>query len=334
MLLFTKTEKGRMRVQTNIANVIDGNANKSRYDTEVKKLLSDKTILAWIMQYTIKEFSGYSIEEIRECIEGEPEIATRRVSPGHTPEEIVGMHTEDAVPGEGTITYDICFYAITPEREQVKLIINVEAQKSFYPGYDIVTRAVFYCARMLSAQCGTEFTPKNYDDIKKVYSIWICIDVPQTAEYTITSYRMNKENIYGFYKAEARYDLLEVVMICLGREEKASKGTKLHGLLTTLLSKKLKPSEKKEILEREYDIETSVELEGGLESMCNLSDLIEEHATARGMAKGLEQGKEQGLEALVCSLRFFIPTFDDLYEAVIKNEIYKDVTKEEVRKYF
>lgn len=121
-----------MKVETSISNLIDIAGTKSKYDTEVKKLLADKTILAWIMKYSIKEMSGYSVEQIRECIEGDPDIATQRVLPGKTPERIVGMSTEDSVPGEGAITYDIKFYAITPDGECVKLIINVEAQKSFY----------------------------------------------------------------------------------------------------------------------------------------------------------------------------------------------------------
>uniref|UniRef100_UPI0040566BB7 hypothetical protein n=1 Tax=Acetatifactor sp. TaxID=1872090 RepID=UPI0040566BB7 len=99
-----------MKVNTNISNVIDGNEDKSKYDTEVKKILSDKTILAWIMQYSVREFAEYTIEEIRGCIEGEPEIATQRMMPGHTPEEITGLNTECSVPGEGTITYDIRFF--------------------------------------------------------------------------------------------------------------------------------------------------------------------------------------------------------------------------------
>lgn len=52
-----------MVMNTNISNVIDGNADKSQYDTEVKKILSDKTVLAWIMQYTVNEFNGCSAKD-------------------------------------------------------------------------------------------------------------------------------------------------------------------------------------------------------------------------------------------------------------------------------
>ena len=40
-----------------------------------------------------------------------------------------------------------------PARKQrIKLIINVEAQKEFRPGYSLITRGIFYGARILSSQ--------------------------------------------------------------------------------------------------------------------------------------------------------------------------------------
>ncbi len=50
---------------------------------------------------------------------------------------------ESKVPGEGTITYDIRFRAFLPgknKKAEIKLLINVEAQKKFYVKYRIVTR--------------------------------------------------------------------------------------------------------------------------------------------------------------------------------------------------
>ena len=132
---------------------------------------------------------------------------------------------------EGQVTFDIRFHAVTPGMEQVKLIINVEAQKSFTPGYDIVTRAVYYCARLLSSQMGVEFTPKSYDGIKKVYSIWICFDVPEYAENTITEYKIQPNSLYGDFQGKVRYDLFSAVMVCLGKKEDLSAGSSLHRLL-------------------------------------------------------------------------------------------------------
>lgn len=274
-----------MNEQTHIFNLIHEVGDKAKYDAEIKKILSDKTILAWIMKHTVTEFREYSIEEIRDCIEGEPEISTARVRPGHTPEAIQGMNTEDKVPGEGTVTYDVKFYATTPDKKRMKLILNVEAQKDFYPGYDLVARAVFYCARMISSQLDTEFVFPNYDDIKKVYSIWICMDTPKYARNTITEYKMKPQSICGEYKGKARYDLLSVVMICLGDDE--TDDNQLIGMLETLLSDKMSPHEKEEILESKYHIKTTIERKEDINNMCNLSERIEE----RGIAKGIEQGR-------------------------------------------
>ena len=170
--------------------------------------------------------------------------------------------------------------------------------------------------------------------IQTIYSVWICLQAPLNSEYTITGYRMHREDINGHMesKANQRYDLMELVMVCLGHPEDAEKGTSLHQLLTTVLSKKLTPQEKQKIMNEDYDIVTTVELEGGLVSMCNLSDYIEEQGIAQGIAQGIEQGIEQGLSALVNSLKDFVQG-EALYQAIIKNEVYKDISREDVFKY-
>lgn len=53
-----------------------------------------------------------------------------------------------------------------------------------------------------------------------------------------------------------------------------------------------------------------------------------------GRKEGREEGREQGLEALVSSLKNFVPDFESLYTAVVRNEAYKNVTKDQVRKYY
>lgn len=57
--------------------------------------------------------------------------------------------------------YDVRFDAIAPksadsteQEEVIRLIINVEAQTKFKPGYSLTKRAIYYCSRMISAQHG------------------------------------------------------------------------------------------------------------------------------------------------------------------------------------
>jgi hypothetical protein len=100
---------------THLADAIEIAADKAKYDAEVKKILSDKRVLAWILRGTATEFQNTSIEEIMECIEGEPQVASIPVNPGKTNQEAIqGLPTEDKTPTEGEITYDI-----RPERNRV-----------------------------------------------------------------------------------------------------------------------------------------------------------------------------------------------------------------------
>lgn len=91
----------------------------------------------------------------------------------------------------------ICqIFACVPRKdERIRLIINVEAQKDCHPGYQIPTRGVFYGARMISSQLGTEFSDSSYDGIKKVYSIWVCLGVPDYIGNAIAEYHMVKRDI-------------------------------------------------------------------------------------------------------------------------------------------
>ena len=59
---------------------------------------------------------------------------------------------------------------------------------------------------------------------------------------------------------------------------------RLQRLLGTLLSPKLGPAEKTEILEQEYGIETTGKLREGMQSMCNLSEAIEEEGRRKERA--------------------------------------------------
>ena len=75
------------------------------------------------------------------------------------------------------------------------------------------------------------FVQSDYGKIKKVYSIWICTNPSQETEYTITRYKMTNENIEGGAKAKKKdYNLLDVVMVCLGQK----KYNELTGLLSTM----------------------------------------------------------------------------------------------------
>lgn len=280
---------------THLADSLEKTEYESQYDDCAKELASNKQVLARIMKHVVPEFRDYDIRLIEECIEGTPEIFSMKITPNKKQQEkITGNNTESTIINEGTIRYDIRFTALTPQKyEQIKIILNVEIQKEYYLKYPLVTRGIFYCARMLSEQLNTEFSTDNYNDIKKVYSIWICTDVPEKAANTISEYTITRHNIYGEFNEEERYDLLTVIMIRLSGIENAEKGNGLLKMLTTLFSNTLSAEIKKLRLKKDFKMRMSKEFEGGINTMCNLSQKVKEEGISQGITQGLDMAHKR-----------------------------------------
>lgn len=175
---------------------------------------------------------------------------------------------------------------------------------SVYPGK---TNMKLYGARMLSAQLDQEFSADNYDNIKKVYSIWICMDTNRKSMNTITSYRIDQHRLYGDFSGKARYDLMDVVMICLGGDKTGTQLSddgrpKLLCLLDTLLTNKKSPEEKEQVLTDDFNIKPTVGFMKEVTTMCNLSHAIEEKAETRGEARGRAIGEAEGIVNVINTL--------------------------------
>ena len=186
--------------------------------------------------------------------------------------------------------------------EVVQMIINVEAQNDFYPGYPIIKRGIYYCARMISSQYGTVFTKSHYEKIQKVYSVWICMNPPKQRNNTITAYSFSEKNLFGCVQEKSEYyDLMTAVMICLGVQDENTENDLLR-LLDVLLSSDKKATEKKKLLESDFDIPMTEKMEEEVERMCNLSDGVEQRGLERGLRRGIEQGVLQAKKNLVINM--------------------------------
>ena len=62
-------------------------------------------------------------------------------------------------------------------------------------------------------------------------------------------------------------------------------------MLNTLFSDELSSENKKKILKEEHHMHMTRELEGGIDTMCNVSQGIKEKAYDAGVAQGISQGK-------------------------------------------
>lgn len=275
-----RTQRGMLNMNTAIVNAITAAGSKAQYDACAKRLIGQKIILSHILVRTVEEFKGMKPEEVVLLIEGDPQIGTVPVSPGMTNRQnnnnsntdvnqnitdaidasdisrptntrVGGLNTEDSEINEGTIRFDIIFY-VRMKDGLAQMIINIEIQKD------------------------RDFEHSNYDDLKHVFSIWICLNMD---ENSLTRYYLSRENILGNPQWKGKQDLLNIVLIGITREiPKQDEKYELHRLLGTLLSDKLAINTKFEIMKSEYHIPLNDDFRRDVNIMCNLGEGIEERA--------------------------------------------------------
>lgn len=99
-------------------NMETADGEKAALDAVCKKLIANKSILAWILKICVEEFGDCSLKDIEEkYIEGMPVIARDAVHQDETAsvgDLVKGTRSEDASMTEGTVTYDIRFAALNP----------------------------------------------------------------------------------------------------------------------------------------------------------------------------------------------------------------------------
>lgn len=268
-------------------------AKKASYDAEAKNVLACRQVLAPVMKRTIAEFRDVSLKEIEEtCIEGDPFVGVVPVDPGMTneawhvpqaneqPPKIHGLQNESTEHKEGRVTFDVVFYARAPKNgRRIKIIINIEAQRE-PKEYSMVTRAGYYACRLVSSQKGREFTNDHYEDICKVYSIWICFYLPKGRHSTIAHYRFDETlDVGDFHEPRENYDLIDITMIHIGEDEKKDQ---LLAFLYTIFMENLTRKQKAEKLKEKFGLQMNHEMREGLNRMCNLSDGLVDEAVNIG----------------------------------------------------
>ena len=252
-------------MNTEIANAVNAAGDKAQYDTRVKRLLAQKSILAHILVKTVDEFKGMKPEDVVKYIEGEPSISVVPVEPGlanmektdATGQRIVGLNTENAEINEGLVRFDI----------------------------------IFYVSRLISSQKERDFVNTNYDDIKQVFSIWICMNMDDNS---LSHIHLTKDEMLKPCNWKGNLDLLNIVLIGITNEiPEHDEKYEMHRLIGALLSSELKEQEKLDIIEHEYNIPISQEFREDVRIMCNLSTGIEERATERATKKATEKTSEK-----------------------------------------
>ena len=199
-------------MQIEAAAAIDQLSNKEiSYDEYCKKVLMNKYVLSHISRHVITEFKGMSIKEVLTCLEPDTKESIKQS------EKIDGMNTEDISGKGGLVRYDVlCGLGLPNHEGRVDMFMNIEAQGKDNMGYPLLKRSIYYGSRLLVRQKNTPngFQKTNYQDVKKVYSIWICMKHSKKKSGVMNRYSLHEEHLGTAYAFPKRhYDLMNIIMI-------------------------------------------------------------------------------------------------------------------------
>ena len=278
----------------------------------------------------MREFREYSIKDIIPCI-GETIVSL--TVPEKLCIKIESDGTEDVDIEDGKIIYDIRFPLYYNNRT-IKILVNVEAQKSIsYTklGYHIESRMVYYMARLVSSQKNVEFIKSNYDDIKDVYSIWICMDT-EADEDSIIELGLQPRVIYGNTSWLPQRSIMNGAVIRIrSRADVEESKNKLIAMLEVLFSCRARQDKMNRL--EEYGLEMTTELEGCVNDMCNISDLLVEESEERGERRGMERGMARGeKQARLDSIRTLMRKLNQTAEEAMDTLDIEEKDREEYRK--
>ncbi len=306
-------------------NKITTSKQTTMYDHLCKMIIGNEEVLSRIIKVVVDEAKHLSIEEIRRLIKG-VHIGDRIVNP-----HFHLVDKEGFIKDEGMVYYDILCYIDVPQKDgkKIRVYLNVEIQNNLYPGYSIITRGQAYIARMLSSQWGREYDGKNYDGMKKVYSLWIMPKAPKIKDGHMNVYETNERIVCGTTEEKEVYDKGVILVIYLNKEHDLNKKYEVYDELLTPLMVFLNnvlDYKGKQIIIEEYGFDTE-RIESEVKDMCNLGESIA--LEARNEGKQIER-KEKNIEHVK---KLMIGLQMSFKEAINLLEIPEKEVKE-IEKYF
>ena len=304
-------------METVIQNTITN--HKIMLDQHCKAIVGNQEMLARMIHEFVREARHLSVNEIMEIIKDEHRFKW--------------LNNENMIPSYGTVKFDMFCCVDLPQLNGTnkQIYLNIEIQNNIHPGYSLVTRGIAYVLRILTTQWGREYDDKNYDGMKKVYSLWIMPQATKRKDGDVDVYKLKKERKNGKEENKENYDKEELVMIYLNQKHDTTKKYFKHDEvlmpLVVFLNNRIDFQGKKEII-KEYGFK---ETEREVKEMCDYANYLERKARNEGINRGKKiERKEKNIEYVRKLMERLQMSFK---EAVSLLEIPEKEIKE-IEKYF
>ena len=127
---------------TSIANWLRYKRSRASLDESAKQLLSNPVVLAWILKYSVEEFSEYDIQEIEDMIEGEPDISKIRLEPGLSVIPLLHRFQKEKIDGKDSgFKESWTFHSSEYWRKYQE---SLQKTKSAYSQSLLITQTIFW----------------------------------------------------------------------------------------------------------------------------------------------------------------------------------------------
>ena len=279
-----------------------------------KIVLANRMLLAITMKECLNEFKHIDVSTIyHEYIEAH--ILTDEL----VHENIVGSNTEKIIDGKKT-TFDVLFFSKLPNsNHKIGIIINAEAQSIHNISYDVLNRAHYYNARNISSQYKTLWEENNYDELRKVVSIWFVLDAPKYKQGCLNRYIMKEEHIVGnVCENQNNIDKNEIIMVYLSQTKADNDFIQI---MSDIKNKNVDFEELKIKLANKYGITVDNQMIVEVDQMCNYGSYV--------FNEGKLEGKIEGLvTSIVDMMNGFNITIDEVLSKMTISDELKQQCKE------
>ena len=191
--------------------------------------------------------------------------------------------------------------------KKIGIIINAEAQSIHNIKYDVLNRAHYYNARNISSQYKTLWEDNNYDELRKVVSIWFILDANKKDQGNLNRYVMKEEHIIGnTCENQNNIEKNEIIMVYLSKD---NCDNEFIQLMSDIKNRNVNFDELKIKLANKYDITIDEHITLEVDQMCNYGSYV------------FNEGKiEQAYENILNVMKNFNTTFEQAIKSLNLND--------------
>ncbi len=173
------------------------------------------------------------------------------------------------------------------------------------------------------------FQNSEFQNLKKVYSIWIVMNPCKAMEGVFNEYTISERCLRKKYHIpKTDYDKLSIVMIYLNKEYDINDDKHdLTEMLYILFQANMPAEDKKYQLSENYGIMMTRAIDKEVDDVCNLSQGIMDKGIEKGLEKGRAEGRAEAVINIMKSMNKTLTEAMDLsgVDKAIRPEVEKAV---------